>query len=217
MYLEWKKDKRISISLLVNPEPLLVLHHLLRAWRREDMKFFIWLTLLMSMLFNNWRNMMAKNWRIVPRKVWNSINLKMKRRNSKNKRQPMSLFVNWSRKFLLTKSRKFNSDRDWIILLVFWSLANMVGVPIWKESWRLRLLEMPQWALTCFPKRPWKSTLTTLLFKNWRRKVLTLTSLTRPSEIWFGYCMILLFWLLVSVWMNQLNSETEFTEWLNWD
>lgn len=67
--VEWKKDKKISFSLLVNPKLKSKTLHSLKSSRKEVMKFFIWLILLMNMLSNNLKNSMVKNLRTVPKKV----------------------------------------------------------------------------------------------------------------------------------------------------
>jgi len=67
--VEWKKDKKTSFSLLVNPKLKSKTLHSLKSSRKKVMKFSIWLILLMNMLSNNLKNSMVKNLRTVPKKV----------------------------------------------------------------------------------------------------------------------------------------------------
>lgn len=76
---------------------------------------------------------MERNLRIVPKKDLILVKLKMKRRNGKNKSQPTKDYVNSSRKFLETKLKKFNLDKDLKIHHVFLLQVNMDGLLTWKE------------------------------------------------------------------------------------
>lgn len=55
---------------------------------------------------------MVINLKIVQKKVLNLINLKMKRKKSKNKKLPMKDYANFVKKFLEKKLKKFKSDKD---------------------------------------------------------------------------------------------------------
>jgi len=67
--VEWKKDKKTSFSLLVNPNLKSKTLHSLKSSRKKVMKSFIWSTQLMNMLSNNSKNSMVKNLKTVPKKV----------------------------------------------------------------------------------------------------------------------------------------------------
>ena len=65
----WKKDKKIFTSLLVNLNKLFNNLHLLKDLEKKVTKFFIWLTQLMSMSSNNWKNSMEKNSKL-KKEIW---------------------------------------------------------------------------------------------------------------------------------------------------
>jgi len=99
MFLEWKKARKIFISLLVKTKLLLLTLHSLNLWKKEELKLYIWLIQLMNTWSNNWKNSMARNSRTVLKKdlIWKK--LKMKRRNLKNRRLLSNLYALWSKKY----------------------------------------------------------------------------------------------------------------------
>jgi len=99
MFLEWKKARKIFISLLVKTKLLLLTLHSLNLWKKEELKLYIWLIQLMNTWSNNWKNSMARNSRTVLKKdlIWKK--LKMKRRNLKNRRPLSNLYALWSKKY----------------------------------------------------------------------------------------------------------------------
>ena len=105
-YQEWKKDKKIFTLSQVRLKKLLPLLLLLKLWWREDMKFFIWLTQLMNMLFNNLRNSMERNLKTAQKKDWNLNKQRMKRSHSKKRKQPLNPFANILRKSLGIKLKR---------------------------------------------------------------------------------------------------------------
>ena len=121
-----------------------------------------------------------------------------------------------SRKSLETRLRRFKSDKDSRSLHASWLLESTGGQPTWKESWRPRLWETPQWDPTWFPKRLWKSTQLTQLWLNSRKRA-TRTRVTRQSRTWCGCFTKPHYWPPVSHWTTPLSSPTESTKWSNSD
>ena len=154
---ERNKTKKIYMLLLVILELLSLVLHLLRHSEREILKLSIWLTQLMNMSSNKWRNLKDINSKIVPKKVLNSINPKMKRKKLKNKKLLLKVFASYARKFLVIRLKKFKLVKDSLNLHVLWLLVNMDGQLIWKESWKLKLLEILLCKTIWFQRRPWKS------------------------------------------------------------
>jgi len=103
---EWRKDKKISTSLLEKAKPPLPTLPSLNHSKKEDTKLFTWLTPSMNMLSNNSKNTMEKNSKTAPKKDLNSKTPKMKKRNSKNKRLNLNPFANLLKKFWVTKLKK---------------------------------------------------------------------------------------------------------------
>jgi hypothetical protein len=74
---------------------------------------------------------MDTNLKIAPKKDFNSIIVKMKRRGLRNKKLLSRAFANFSRKFWVTKLRKFKWDKDLVNHHALLLLANMDGQQIW--------------------------------------------------------------------------------------
>ena len=162
----WKKDKKIFTSLLVNLNKLFNNLHLLKDLEKKVTKFFIWLTQLMSMSSNNWKNSMEKNSKTVLKKEWTLKKLKTKKRDSKNKKLNLKAFAKQLKKSSETKSKKLSWVTESKIAHAFWSLLNTDGVPTWNVSWKLKLWEMLQCNLICHLKKLWNWTHPTQLSLN---------------------------------------------------
>ena len=124
----------------------------------------------------------------------------------------MNLFANKLRKSLVIRLKRSSLVKDSMNLLASSLLVNTVGLPIWKESWRLKLLEMLPCLLIWSPRRLWKSILITPSFKNLRLSLIRI-KLIRLLRISFGYSSKPLSWPLVSLLMRPTPSPTESTEW----
>jgi len=197
MSKEWKKAKKISIILLEKANKLLLNLLSLKLWEREELKFSTWLTLLMNIWSNNWRNTIPRSSSLAQRKDLTWMRLR-KRRSSKKKRKPnLNNCASWWKMFWETKLRKLLFPTELMSHLVYWLLENMDGLLTWRESWRHKPSETHLWLPTWCPRRPWKSTQRTTLLLNWERR-LRLTRETRLSKIWSGFCLRLPSWPLVS-------------------
>lgn len=86
------------------------------------------------MLFNNLKTLMDINLKTAPKKVSNSTKLKMRKRNSKNKKLLSKVFANSSRKFWETKSRRFKLVKGFTNHPALWLLENTDGQQTWRES-----------------------------------------------------------------------------------
>lgn len=179
--LAWNKVKKISISLLEIQELQLLLLLLLRPSKREISKLFTWLTPLMSMLFNNLKTFMDINLKTAPKKVSNSTKLKMRKRNSKNKKLLSKVFANSSRKFWETKSRRFKLVKGFTNHPALWLLENTDGQQTWRESWKLKPWEIHLCLTTWSPKRLWKLMLNTPSWLNLKRNLMPI-AVTKLSE-----------------------------------
>ena len=168
----------------------------------------------MSTWFNNWKIMTPRNSNLAPKKDLNSMKLKKRRSQEKKRRLNSNLSANWWRMSLEIRLRRLLFPTELMNHLVCWSLENMDGLPIWKESWKLRLSETPPWPHTWCPRRPWKSILRMLLSKNWERRP-KLTKVTRLLRIWSGWCLRPHSSLQDSPLMKQAPLPTESTEWSN--
>ena len=136
MLQEWKKVKKIYISLQENLSKLFNNHLSLKDLKKKVMKLFIWSIQLMSTLFNNWKNLMEKNWKIVLKKEWILKRLKKKKRKKKNKKKNLKDYAKLLKKSLVIKLKKLLSQQELKIHHVFWLLVNTAGLPIWKELWK---------------------------------------------------------------------------------
>jgi hypothetical protein len=77
---------------------------------------------------------MDTNLKTAPKKDSNLTTLKMRRKKSKSKKLLLKDSANYAKKFLETKLRKFKSDKDFVNLLVHWSLESMDGQQTCRES-----------------------------------------------------------------------------------
>lgn len=147
----------------------------------------------MNIWFNNWRNTTPRNLSLALRKALTWMKLK-KRRSTMKKRKPnLNSSASWWRMYWETKLRRLLCHPELTNLLASWWLESMDGLLTWRESWRPKHLETLQWPLTWFQRRPWKSTLRTILLLSWERR-LRLTRETRLSRTWSGFCLRLPFW-----------------------
>jgi hypothetical protein len=94
---------------------------------------------------------------------------KMRKRNSRNKKPVLISFANSWKKSLVTKLKNAKLVKESMTPPVYLLLVNMVGLLIWKESWRLKPWGIPQWDLIWYPKRLWKSTPTIQLSSNLKK------------------------------------------------
>jgi len=135
---EWKKDKRISTLSLDNLELLPLLLPSSRPLERETSKSSTWLTQSTNTSSSNWRTSTDINLRMPPKKDSNSITLKTKRRESKNKRLHSKVSASSANRSWEIKSKKFKSVKDSANLHAPWSLDNTDGQPTCNVSWKLK-------------------------------------------------------------------------------
>lgn len=115
----WNKTKKTSTSLLENQRPLLLLHLSSKPLERKAMKFFTWLTPLMSMSSNNSRNLTERNLKTAQKRVLNLTSLKTKRKLLKNAKLLLRVSALLSSKFLAIKYKKSQLDSALLNPLVF--------------------------------------------------------------------------------------------------
>jgi len=89
---------------------------------------------LISTLFNNLKTSMDTSLKTVQKKVLNLIKLRTRKKNSKNKNLHSKDFANFSKKFWEIRSKKSKLVKDFTNHPALWSLVNMDGQQIWKES-----------------------------------------------------------------------------------
>lgn len=88
----------------------------------------------MNTFSNNSRTSMDTNLETPQKKDSNSIKLKKKRKNLKNKKLHSKDFATFANKSSLTRSKKFKFPKDLTNHHVLWLLPNTDGQPTWKES-----------------------------------------------------------------------------------